>query len=557
MLPADTVAYVRIADMPEMIERFQDTSIGRISRDEQVQPLLTHLWGSLESATEEMEEELGVSLSQLLAIPQGETALALIMPKEGQPALVLLLDAGDRMPLIDKIMERVEEGLAEQGATRKMENVEGMDLVVHDLPGGRERQFNYVKEDGTLLICTNSEVAKGLIATWKGSQGSTLADNTKFTSIMRRCIGDEGVAPQITFFIDALELTKRVAGGNLAGQTFLALLPALGLDGVRGFGGSIAFSTEQYDSVAHMHLLLDNPRKGIPEMLTLRGGDLQPESWVPSDAVTYTSLNWDVDTSYAALKQLYDAIRGEGALERDLGDRISQPLGIEFEEELVAALEGRLTLATWNVKPARLNSRANLVGIKLKDTKAFRKTWKRVTEKLTGQLEKDAFGSTEFWTVSTPRSRREQPEGALIRRPDPAIAIVGDYLLLSDSTDFLKHAIATKSDGSSSLASELDFKLIASKVRRQNGGGNPGLLSFNRPEEGMRLLYELAASESTRERLSTGAEDNEVFGALDRALRENELPPFSVIARYLAPGGSLITNDETGFHYMSFTLRRN
>ena len=143
-----------------------------------------------------------------------------------------------------------------------------------------------------------------------------------------------------------------------------------------------------------------------------------------------------------------------------------------------------------------------------------------------------------------------------MRRPDPAFALVGDYLLLTDSTDLLKHVIATKKDGSQALASQLEFKLIASKIRRQPGGEKPGLLSFTRPEEGMRLLYDLATSETTRERLASGAEGNQALGALDKALRDHPLPPFAVIAKYLAPGGSLLTNDETGFHFTSFTLRR-
>jgi hypothetical protein len=81
-------------------------------------------------------------------------------------------------------------------------------------------------------------------------------------------------------------------------------------------------------------------------------------------------------------------------------------------------------------------------------------------------------------------------------------------------------------------------------------------LSFDQPEEGMRLLYDLATSENVRERLATAAEGNRALEALDRALKDNPLPPFAVIAKFLAPGGSLLTNDETGFHYTSFTLKR-
>ena len=556
LLPQDTLAYIRVADMPDLIERFQDTSAGRISQDEQVRPLLNHLWGSLVDATKELESQLGVSLQDLLTIPKGEVCLALVAPETGPPAVVLLVDVGDRMPVVQKVLDQGEFAMFEQGATRTIESIEGTDVIIQQLPGGRRREMAYLQREGTVIVGSNSTVLKTIVDAWDGRPTSKLSDNTDFTAIMKRCTGDEGEQPQITFFIDALELTKRVARGNIAGQTLIALLPALGLDGIGGLGGSIALATEQYDNVTHVHLLLDSPRKGIVEMLALRGGDLTPESWVPTDAVSYTSLNWDFATSYNALRTLFDAIRGEGALDREVGRRLSDPLGIEFEEEFLAALDGRVTVVSWMVKPARLNSRANLLGMRLKDPKAFRTAWLKVTEHLPGQLERKAFGANEYWQIRVPEPPADRPDRPLLRDPDPVVAIMDDYLLLTDSSELLKHAMVTKGSVSTSLAGELDYKLIASKIRRQSGGESPGMLSFYRPEESLRLMYELAISDTTRQRLESQAENNRFFGALDGALQDNPLPPFAVIARYLAPGGSLITNDATGFHYTSFTLRR-
>jgi hypothetical protein len=253
---------------------------------------------------------------------------------------------------------------------------------------------------------------------------------------------------------------------------------------------------------------------------------------------------------------LFDAIRGEGALDREVGRRLSDPLGIDFERDFLAALDGRVTIVSWMVRPARLNSRSNLLGLKLKDPKAFRKTWNRVADQFQNQLERQTLGTNEYWKIRVPQPPAARPDRPLMRDPDPAIAILDDYLLLSDSSELLKQAMVTRGTASGSLAGELDFKLIASRIRRQAGSERPGMLSFQRPEESLRLLYELAISDTTRQQLQSRSTDNPFFGALDGALRDHPLPPFAVIARYLAPGGSLITNDATGFHYTSFTLRR-
>jgi hypothetical protein len=39
-------------------------------------------------------------------------------------------------------------------------------------------------------------------------------------------------------------------------------------------------------------------------------------------------------------------------------------------------------------------------------------------------------------------------------------------------------------------------------------------------------------------------------------LERNPLPPFSTLAKYIAPAGTAIINDDTGIHYVSFSLRR-
>jgi hypothetical protein len=127
----------------------------------------------------------------------------------------------------------------------------------------------------------------------------------------------------------------------------------------------------------------------------------------------------------------------------------------------------------------------------------------------------------------------------------------------TDSSKLLQQVIVTKSDSSESLANDIEYKLIASKIKRQVGTAKTGMITFRRPEEGFRALYELATSKSVREQLDTRSDNNPFFRALNGALKENPLPPFAVVAQYLAPGGGMVVNDATGFHYTAFTLRRD
>jgi hypothetical protein len=556
LFPDSTLAFVRVADAPELADRFEETAVGRIFRDPQMRPLVAQLYESLIELFREAEERIGLSLDQILSIPQGELCFAVTSPEEGPPALVFLIDVGDRLPFAQKLLDLIGERMTQEGAEKSTESVKGTTIVSYEVPGRQNRFVHFEKED-VVVVSTDVETAKQMLAAWDGGEEKTLADNTKFTAIMRRCAGEKDERPQIAFFVDPIGLVKRITRGNVAAAAGMAMLPVLGLDGIEAAGGSITLATEDFDDITHLHLLLDSPRTGVLEMLALSPGDTTPEPWVPADVATYVTLNWDFAKTYSAFGTLYNKIRGEDALARDFNKRLSDGFEIEFEDDILNALDGRVTYIQWMIRPARMNSRANLVGVKLKDAKKFQKTVDRVLSRFEGRVKEQAFGGVTYYAAAQgsdeDRNRRERP---LMRRPDPAFALVGDYLLLTDSTDLLKHVIATKKDGSQALASQLEFKLIASKIRRQPGGEKPGLLSFTRPEEGMRLLYDLATSETIRERLASGAEGNQALGALDKALRDHPLPPFAVIAKYLAPGGSLLTNDETGFHFTSFTLRR-
>jgi hypothetical protein len=211
--------------------------------------------------------------------------------------------------------------------------------------------------------------------------------------------------------------------------------------------------------------------------------------------------------------------------------------------------------------PARINSQSNLFGVKLSDPGDFQETLQILIAPIQDRLEKKTYAGVSYYR-SPPllRARRErQEEGVerpLVREPTPSFAIVGDYFLFTDSEKLLHEAILTKSDANRGLAKELDYKLIASKISRQPGGDRPGLISFRRPEEGLRNLYEIAASQETRKWLGDQSENNQAVKALHDALEDNPLPPFAVVQKYLAPGGSVMVNDETGFHHTAFTLKR-
>jgi hypothetical protein len=553
LLPKKTLAYVRIADSRELAESFMKTSVGRLSQDEKIKPLIMHLYGSVTQAFAQIQEQVGVSLGEILSIPQGEVCGAIVGREQGEPAFVVLVEVGDKMPIVHRLLERAEQEVGRNGGRVRTEAIDGGTLSI--ISGIDDHDQAVCEREGVVLVASDAGLIKEVLKTWTGDQGAeTLADNRQFTAIMSRSVGTKDERPQVTWFVDPIELFKNLSRENAGGQMALAMLPALGLDGVKAAGGSMIYAAQDFDSIAHMHLLLDNPRTGVLEMLALEPGDTSPEDWVPIDAASYMTINWNTQKTVEGLRKLFDQINGEGALSNGIKRRMSDPLGVNFEKDVIQKVGNRFTHVSWFEMPARMNSGTNLVGVKLVDATGFKATLDKMVAKAGAAVTKQSYRGTTYYQFQA--GRGQNVDDALIRQPTPSLGIVGDYLLFSDSAKCLEAAITSKFDGTQALADELDFKLIASRIQQYPGTTKPGMLAFQRPEESMRSFYELATSPATLARLEEAAKTNQAMRALHQALKDNPLPPFADIAKYLAPGGGLMVSDETGIHYTAFGLKR-
>jgi hypothetical protein len=545
LLPKSTLGYVRVADSRELVKAFQETSMGRLGQDDQIRPLVMHLYGSVTQAFARVQEQIGVSLGEILNIPQGEVCVAFVGRERGDPAIVIMMDVGQNQLVVRKLIDAA----ARQDGNAKTETIDDVTLTLID------EDAVFCERDETVLFSSSPELIKEMLRTWDGDEGvETLADNVEFSTIMRSSMGSKGERPHVTWFADPIGIFEQAARDNGGAQMVLAMFPLLGLEQLKSAGGSIVFATEDFDSISYMHLLMGSPRKGILNMIAIESGDVEPEDWVPDDAASYMTVHWNLQQTLDELKKMIDAFQGEGAFDNAVKRRMSDPLGIDFQTDILDQLDDRMTHVSWFEKPARINSGTNLLGVKLKDSAASRRTLDTILSKVGERATRKTYRGISYHEF-TPR-RKVPPEQVLVRQPTPCVAIVGDYLLATDSAECLKAAITAKKNPNKSFAEGLDYKLIASQIDSQLGSSEPGMISFSRPEETMRSFYQLATSPTTRRRLDELADSNAGLRALNNALRENPLPPFSVIAKYLAPAGGMLVVDQSGLHYTAFGLKR-
>lgn len=558
LLPESTLAYVRISDFQDLKTRFSLTQMGQMFQDPEMKPLVGQLYQEAVSAFEQVEREVGASLPELLAIPKREVCFAMVGRDQGEPAAMLLMDIGedDEVPL--RVLEKGKEQFQIRGGSAVLDKVGDVELV--RVKGRGDFQGCYFVHEGTFVFTSVPDLAEEILKVWNGDMADvkTLADNPRFASIMRASAGTKNERPQLSWYVDPLGLVKQINRNNFGTQAVLALLPGLGLDSLKGVGGSMIFSAEEFDSIMHFHVMIDSPRKGVMEVLALGNGGTEPEDWIPTDVATYTTLHWNIPKTYEVVQELFNIFRGSGAFEGEVNERIGARLGVNVQEDLINQLAGRVTLATWMEKPVRINSQVNLIGIKLKDAGAFQPVLEKMIYKIPRGLERKKFMGVEYYQVQVSENPRTPPNltPEMVRQPQPCIGIIGDYLVASDSLECFKTAVRTKLDPEKSLAAELDYKLVASNIQRHMGRQKPCMIAFQRPEVSMRMMYDLAVADTTKQFLDRQAGENQVLGVVNRTLKDNPLPPFEVISKYLSPGGAMMVDDETGIHYTAFSLKR-
>jgi hypothetical protein len=532
--------------------------------DPQFRPLVDQSFAAAEKAFEPAREVLGLSLPELLTLPKGELGLAVVPIESRSPQPILLLEAADDDPSISTLLTRGREAALKNGLIEESETVGDTTLTIFRAGAGRRQEVVYLRRQGALLVSPDRDAIKKSLELWKAeSTELTLAGNPSFGTLQRLVGRAEGLPAEVTFFLDPIGMVRATARSTSA-QVGLAMLPAIGLDGLSAVGASITFNRGPFETIAQAYVLLDVPRSGVLELIALQPNETEPEPWVFDSTAHYITLAWDVERTYHQARKLVDSFQGEGGMRRALNlERLKQNVGVDFETEILTELNGRFSLVVANRDDAAQMQRSHLFGAKVKDRDRAAKVLQKFIEKYRERIVVAGSSGTTFYTIPPeappeppPAADPTRPQRRRPTRPTLAFGLVEDYLLLTDDPAALEKAIAATHDPALRLASSLDYKLIAGKAKRYAGDQGPGLLSFTRPDEDLRFFYNLLHNEQVRTGLGSAAERNPFMKDINQALQDRPPPPFEVLQKYFAPGGAILVDEPTGLRYLNFTLKR-
>lgn len=584
LLPEDTLAYIRLDNADDLRVGMAESSLGRMLADPKLKPFASDVYGTMADLFERFGTVLGISLDELLAIPSGQVAIA-AMPgniserdeeliqfeadddspeairrriarkrrQQNSIGGVFLIEAGDNVEDLMGLVQTIEDRIVTSGYVRRTSKVKTTKLV-HLLPPSQGRpEIEYFQRDGTVVFGIGHQTAAKVLDQWLDrSDEPTLADRADFGSVMSRCVGAESTRPQLTFFLDPYHLLERLVKRGGAAALVWPLIEELGVNKIRGVGGSAFRGGEVFEDIGHLHVLIDPPRDGFFGVLRPETGDSAPPKWVPADVSSYTSIHWNFPTTYDNFDKVLEKFQGAEPLKRFIEEPANKAVGVSIRDDVIANLGGRYVSCRWIEPPVKLNSQVQAHAMLLNDVNAAKNVLAKLRSRRPDDVKVETIGGKVVYFGRRPR-RGNLPKN--FRQPEPCLTILGDWAIFSDSRTFMERLTRADRDAMPRLINVPEYELVSSELGAKLDGEQPFLVSFLRGSDYIRQLYDLIQSEETRGFVRAQSEKNPVAAKFLALLQRNELPDFEELEKYFAPSGTFAYDEPSGIHLGSFTLR--
>jgi len=548
-LPRNVVAYASLRNVTEFKEQWSKTLFGQMLNDDALADLRAHAAKHLTEVSEHMESHLGMSLEHLLAIPDGEVAVAAVVLPPSTLAGVLLLDFGEHRETVEKLLDKGNESSEKQGLKRTEEEVDDTHIVSYQREvedGDKKLQDSgaYFLKDTFLVLGTNAAALKAVLSRWDGKQDRSFADNDTWRYITEKCRDERSdVHPQFVWFVDPMKLAESVVASQpqLAAQAtmVMGLVPTLGIDKFKGLGGAVELAHGDFNSVSRTLIVLDRSPQGVGNLFQFDATAQSPPKWLSADWSGFTALNWNVAKAYGAIEGLVDMFQGPGALASLIQNLADHPESgnIHVKKDVIDQVTGTVVLAEEQGETGGKSAAGMLFGIQIKNAAAARATLTKVVGLVGGKVNEREFQGETLYDLELPAG--EEDDGGDDAAPRHlGMAVSEGHILVATDVRLLERVLRGTGDGET-LADSPAYKRIAARFPAKTAS-----ISFSRVDTQYKVILDA---------LKSGQVGN-LFGG-DDVFDFSKLPDFDSIKKYLPPTGSYMEVDSRGLRITSFSLR--
>jgi hypothetical protein len=554
-LPRNVLAFVSLRNVTDFKVQWSKTLFGQLERDPALADFRADVEKQLAEVSQHVEDQIGLSLSELVAIPHGEIAAAVVLGQAGKIAVVLFLDFGDHEEAVQKLLSKAADAFENEGAKRSEEEIEDTQVVVYkraDEDGQKLHETgSYFLKDSFLVTASDHTVLSAVLSRWDGKHDRVLADNEVYRYIVEKCSDDNSDSrPQLVWFIDPVAAVQAAIASQpeAAPQAAMVVgvIPMLGIDKFRGIGGTFDMAQGDFDTVSRTLVYLDRPAKGVVNMLQFEAGPQAPPKWVSADWSGYTGGNWNVAKAWSAAEGLVDMFQGPGWLANYIQGLADNKLlgGLHLKKDLIDQLTGTVHIVEDDGESTGGSAEGFLVAVDVKNGAAFRTTLGKIVQIGGLKFEEREFQGETIYEFTMPGGAAAGGEEDEDDDDDESgggtygLAVVGQQFLVTSNVRLLERVL--RGGNRETLAETAEYRNIARYFPTQTS-----LISFSRKDSQLRQIYELLQTGGAG--LPTGPLPEFDF---------SKLPELDALKKYMPASGGFMQNEERGLKFTNFSLRR-
>ncbi|MAI72218.1 MAG: membrane or secreted protein [Rhodopirellula sp.] len=612
LLPDSVAGMVRIPNLPRFCEAWKKTSIGRLVDDEAMQPFLEAQRQRAKNYLEAFDNKVGVRPEDLYKMASGELVISwLPFPKDKRRpfALCVIADVRGKANQAKTAIKKLDEDLKVAGWIRK--DIQHQDQMVRiyntkPKPGQLKVEQIVIALDETRLLAADRDlVVTDLLDRIAGDTDSDpIVKLEEFQNVLKKSsqailepVKTGGGTIALEWFARPFQMARilreslEVDRGNQV--DIVKLLENQGFDAVKAAGGIFALAGEKYQFLHRGSILApavtDKPSKYelAAKMLQFENAPLAPiPGWVHSDAASFSRINLRFEEIFWASETLLNEAFGDDIF-KDIIEGIRDDEDgpqIDIAKNVLPNLDNQLILVTDNTLPSELNSERMLIAIRISDAEAIGKAISKAMEVEPDASIMDAVPGVDIWRVQRGGGDDELDEDLFgdldiglgdeeIEESPPlldhwAIAMIdkganseAPYLMFSNAPDLLvSTATRIRSGAKVGLNDEPEIKAIVTSLK-ELGCNSPALDRVIRTKLSLRAKYNLLRAGKLKDSDSVLSsfyrrflEDQEAD--TEEAINAADLPPLSVIEKYLPSGGGFSETTEDGWSLTGFLLNQ-
>lgn len=645
LLPNTTKAYFAVPDLDDLQQRFEKTQIHQLMTDPVIKPFAEDLKRQLQSRFDQTGIRLGISFDDLENLNAGEAASAVLaVEDEEQPhALALIVDVTGSLEAAQELVDRIGKELIEQGAKESITEVAGQEVTKYTVTDEDNPEASYsayyIIHNDHIIATDHTKVLADIMSRFENPGDDNVASIEAYQVAMQRCKEASAVAPQIRWFVEPFGYAKTIqaaAGVVPEGKNFQELLLGQGFGAIRGLGGWVVVAEGENEFTHHTFVYAPHDVEGVKaqiaiedeaaangtekdkriaakdsdryrlaaRMLDFPNSENQtPQTWIPSNVSTYTTMNWNLRDSFEYAKSLVneylDAEEGQDLFEeilKGIAHDVNGPQ-LNIRDELVSYLAGRVSIMTGFKTPVDVDTHQWLAAIDVTDAPAVRKAVAKFMSAEPNKQEREFNGFTIYEVLNVEEEIDVElnvdfgdgfggegfggdedfggdegfggedfgaPEEATGSQPliSQWAVTVSDsgHIIVASSADFIEDLLreqeAPKLDGTD------DYQRVDAALKSL-GADSTSMRMFSRLDKKNEPNYKLLQQGKMQQsdtiagkllgRLMGPANEDKKVEKLD----VSKMPEFEKVAKYLGPAGTYVQTREDGWFISGAVLKKN